>query len=313
MAFDAAPWRGKLAVVLRRVEAVHSTGVESEQKFAAATSRMNFSLLFDAFLGFFGETIAHADAPEWRGRWNEFRDYASVLWEHGVVLRQLRAARLVASGGYPLQAVTLLRDVKDKALTFCALAHRLHSLDEWLGEPQGPAGAAQDLVDRARAKRAAARLRSQHQARVFDQLVGEQSGLPSRVQDLVRAWMGLFHDEVHGAKLTSTVGFPAWAAGRSLLPLYCTIEESRHAVTLYHTYGCQLAWMMLRLLPTLQLDRLAFGAEWAQYWSILDSSCRELVLAGKGDEEHEVIDAVVEFVESKFAFSPMSTRYAEEA
>ena len=84
-----------------------------------------------------------------------------------------------------------------------------------------------------------------------------------------------------------------------LLPRY---EES--AWVLYMCRFTEIAWMLHRLLPTLQPIDHPFGDAWAHKWRVLDQSFAECVSGLSEQLGKPIGNAHVELVEMKFPFSP---------
>jgi hypothetical protein len=80
---------------------------------------------------------------------------------------------------------------------------------------------------------------------------------------------------------------------------------------MYVNRVAEVAWMVLRTYPLLQLAPGSFGQEWHRKWDILDDSFRVYVgaLARLGKK---VADAVIALIDSKFDFSPGTTYYKPE-
>ena len=74
--------------------------------------------------------------------------------------------------------------------------------------------------------------------------------------------------------------------------------------------ACEVGWMILKVLPLLQVTPGQFDAYWAGTWKILDESFRFLS-SGLAAEKKPIGAAIVELLEQKFNFSPERACYAE--
>lgn len=73
------------------------------------------------------------------------------------------------------------------------------------------------------------------------------------------------------------------------------------AFTMYMNRVVELGWLVLRLLPYLQLERGAFGSDWHRKYAVLDNSFRYMV-QGLSNMGKKIADAFMILVDQKFSF-----------
>ncbi len=64
----------------------------------------------------------------------------------------------------------------------------------------------------------------------------------------------------------------------------------------------EAAWMVHRLMPTLQMQHLKFPDDWRRQWTVLDESFAPMVQSLSNHLGKKIGDAMVEFVNTKFPF-----------
>ena len=74
-------------------------------------------------------------------------------------------------------------------------------------------------------------------------------------------------------------------------------------VSMFLNRSLEVAWMVLRIFPFLQLRPRAFGEGWAAKWELLDEPCR-LQSESLGDLGKPIGYAFIRFMDAKFPFSP---------
>jgi len=107
-----------------------------------------------------------------------------------------------------------------------------------------------------------------------------------------------FHEEVHGANSSLFSEMGNWRGGitPSVVP-----KPNMQGLTMYMNRICEIAWLITRLLPYLQLEENAFGEEWHRKHDILDDSFRH-VQESMSASGKKIGDAFIEFVDKKFSF-----------
>ena len=152
--------------------------------------------------------------------------------------------------------------------------------------------------------------RIKEERRVLDRMLRTAaSHLDDSVREELRAWENLFNIEVHAALGSLALeGIPSMlgnSVSRLLRPGF--LEKPMLTFT---NRACEVGWMILRVLPLLQVTPGQFDADWAERWKILDESFRFLSssLAAEGKP---VGAAIVELLDQKFDFTPEQTCYVE--
>jgi hypothetical protein len=260
-------------------------------------------VLMDSFFAFFIETVNRAVTLGRSKKWPpEYSTYPLVLQYYITVFRSFRAAENLLKCGYPLDGYALLRDLKDRAIFAGALAHGKTSFYKLFGSPN-----VQSLTSITQKEYRQIKKRCKdEERRVLNEMIRRESGFPSDVQKELEAWENLFHEEVHGSRLTfaKSVG---WLQGTQPLSLGPIPDEGSIAV--YVNRASEIGWLFLRTFPFLQLESDAFGREWREKYTVLDDSFRIMVqaLGSKGKKIGEIFLALVS---AKFTF-PDDLHYHE--
>lgn len=251
------------------------------------------SVLIDSFQSFYIESIE--DALQWvavHGWPTRCENYAPILVYYVTMFRRFRACENLLLKGYPLDGYALLRDLKDRAVLLAGVAKNMTTLPSLLG--YASAGV---LTDDARRK--AKKDRKAEERRVVSKFIRKESGLPEEIIKDLEKWEQLFHEEVHGSKLSFATELGDWIRGTAGLSIGPRPKEEPMAM--YMNRAVEVAWLLVRLLPYVQLKENAFGAEWHRRHSILDESCRHAQL-GLSRLGKRIGDAFIRFVEVKFSF-----------
>jgi hypothetical protein len=237
------------------------------------------SVLMDSFQSFFVETLRFAESWVAAHGWPEGADYyGAVLLSYLTVFRSFRACESLLLVGYPLDGFALLRDVKDRALLSAGIALNLTTWSEINSMDEGP---------RRRAEK-----------KVYRSLLGDKSGIPEQDLEAIRLWESLFHQEVHGSKLTLVTEMSRLRSGAQLSvgPL-----PDDKQISMYMNRAVETGWLFTRLLPYLQPEPFAFGPRWRERRRILDDSFRvsEQALADMGKP---IASALIRFADRHYTF-----------
>jgi hypothetical protein len=148
---------------------------------------------------------------------------------------------------------------------------------------------------------------SRLQREVFESMIRAGSHLQEDHLRELHRWEQMFHQEVHGARLSSSLAGIPWIRGESSLPLLP--EPETQAIAMYLNCSHEIAWMLLRTFPFLQKAN-AFGPQWAAKWEVLDDSFRPArgALEEMGQKS---ASAIIHLIDSKFRFWPQTTHYVE--
>lgn len=251
-------------------------------------------VLMHSFQGFYIETIENA--RDWiaeHGWPKDYPNYALTLLYYVITFRSFRSCEILLLNGYPLDGYGLLRDLKDRAIFLAAIAHNVTTLPLILG--YGGSGSLKDYGDWKRRTKE----RQKEKARVTNRMIRKDSGLPGEVIKVLGKWEQLFHEEVHGAQLSLCTELEQWMQGKVLLSIGPTPKKL--SITMYMNRASEIAWLLLRSLPYLQVEDNAFGDRWQEKHKILDDSFLYMQkgLSGLGKE---IGDAFITLVEKKFSF-----------
>ncbi len=215
--------------------------------------------------------------------------------------RNFRAAEVTKDNGFPLDGFALLRDLKDRAIhlgaVVCGAADILalhgvgvkEELKEWTERD----------FERARNRRQA------EQRNAMKVMVGSESGLSDEDRKELEKWRDSFHEEVHGSRFTIAADVKRLFVEKRLPPFGPEPHENNLDASMYLNRSLEVAWMILRVFPFLQLRPRDFGQEWASKWELLEEAFR-IQSEGLGDLGAPIGHAFVKFMDTKFTSSPDS-------
>lgn len=295
---DVAEWQKRLednftinSVVGGNLLAVMESERECENYFAR-----NFhgqSVLIDSFQSFFIETINIArNNIEIKGWPKNCLSFPLVFVYFIVMFRRFRACENLLLKGYPLDGYSLIRDLKDRSLLIGAVAHDITTLSQVFGYSGTSA-----LTDETR--KSIKRDRKKEEQRVMNLMIRKDSGLPENVLYEISKWEYLFHEEVHGSKLSFYSEIGNLIEGKTGVTIGPSPREEH--MTMYMNRICEIAWLITRLFPFLQDSPKAFGDEWDRRRLILDDSFF-IMQKGLSKIGKKIGEAFIYFVENKFNF-----------
>jgi len=252
-----------------------------------------YNVLIDSFQGFFIETIKAARLWVEEHGWPKGpSDYRLILVYYVILFRSFRACENLLHKGYPVDGYALLRDMKDRAILLAGIARNITTLPRLFGYEWCQTGTE---VEWEKAKKK----RKKEQYRVLNRMMKRDGGLPAETIKQLEKWERLFHEEVHGSKLSVFQELERSLKGEAALVIGPSPTEL--LMSLYMNRASEIAWLIARLLPYLQLEKNAFGGRWREKHQILDESFR---YAQKGLSKlgKKIGDAFIEFVDHKFSF-----------
>jgi len=251
------------------------------------------NVLIDSFQSFFVETLNLVLEEIAEQGWPKSENYALTFAYFNTIFRRYRAAEVLYYSGYPLEGYSLFRDIKDRALLLCGVLHSVTTLPHVMG--MLPV-----FDDTPEGHKKATRVRKDEENRITKLICGTDSGLPPSVAAELKFWDDLFHYELHGARLSIAHELALLRGGMTnrVGPTF-----HQQAFTVYMNRAAELGWLILRLMPYLQMSNRAFGEEWHRKHEVLDDSFRRMVqsLSNLGKP---IGDAFVTLVETKFSFGP---------
>ena len=252
------------------------------------------SVLIDSFQSFYIETLENALQRVADHGWPEAcENYAPTLLHYVIIFRRFRACENLLLRGYPLDGYALLRDLKDSAILLAGIATNITTHPALLG--YAGAEAPFTYEDWRKARKAA----NVERQRVLRRFIRKESGLPPDIIKELEVWEQLFHQEVHGSKLSFATELKDWVSGTAPLSIGPTPKEA--AMAMYMNRVTEVAWLLLRLFPYLQAKEAAFGAEWHRRHRILDESFR-YAQQGLSRLGKSFGDAFIKLVDEKFSF-----------
>ena len=269
---------------------------EEENKFhQTARTYGGYWALSDAFKCFFLETTELSNAharPQVTAPLSEH--YGLMVPRIVHAFRYICGAEHLAEYEYPLQALTVLRNIFDSLVLTSAALHKwtdFYSIEGVIpGEPFDP--------------REALNLRRHTERAVRLRMTGADSGLSQTAQEDLLIVDRVYDHEVHGARL-SLADATQYLRGQLGLSIVPKFEEKQMAA--FFNRLSDIAWMLHRLLPLLQPPNIELPLPWAEKWRALDDSFRYFINELTAQLGKTVGASVVEFVEAKFPFNEHST------
>jgi hypothetical protein len=264
-------------------------------------------LLAEAFFDLFAETLTTVIGGIWRDGWPEQReDYTFYLPAFVTLFRTLRAADILAVGGYRLDGYAHLRGGMDQIIGIAGVANGLTTFRSLFGVAGYAEGRSwtQAEIDRIRPNKIKVE-RDLHR-----KLLGPDSGLSQPAIDSLLDWDRAFDKQVHGGLFTFASEAKHWFgrhdASASLTPRMDDDDDA-----MFVNQSDRLQWLAHRLLPTLQVEGREFDNAWSERWTVLDDAFRlmndALTRMGK-----RTADAIAELVDAKFHFD-RQTYYVEHS
>ncbi|MCW5575246.1 MAG: hypothetical protein KIT13_04050 [Burkholderiales bacterium] len=255
---------------------------------AAVNKFAGHQILSDSFKAFCIETLQSLKVPPSR----PFA-YANHVAQLSFLVKHLRASEILYLNGYPWQGYSLLRVMVEQAQIRCAVLQGLYDDQEVMGLVNGELPESEkDILKN----------KKNVECKIFREMSGAKSGLSSEVIARLRHWDDMFDYEIHGLKFSSLEAMD-WLkgdGGLSILPTF-----SLDGATMYVNRYAEVAWMLHRLIPLLQLRPFSLSKDWAEKWQALDNSFMSFSksMAGIG---RPIGLAIIELVTKKFPFDASS-------
>lgn len=259
-------------------------------------------VLIDSFFDFFGRTLQTAAHVVTRVGWPANRPYYHDCFLRFLALfRTARAAELLSTSGYPLEGYTLQRGLKEQLFALAGVANKLVTMPGLRGLDKAPAGEWTE-EDRQKVRNAGIAIeRKIRRSLLRDNLSADSIAALAK-------WDDLFNLQVHSSQLTQAVELNRLVGAKGTLSVGPVPNELLDAM--YMNRSHEIGWMIVRILPFLQLNEAPFGEEWEADWHLLDSSFR-FMIEGLGSLRKKIAPAFFEFIDLKFRFDP-TLRYLEE-
>jgi hypothetical protein len=265
-------------------------------------------LVTDAFFGFFLETLKlMGEQINQRAVIGDLRYFQEVMLAQATNFRSFRAAANLLLCGYPLDGYSLLRDLKDRAIFLGAIMLGISRWPDLQGRAHLEGSEPRELTEAGYIE--IHNRRKAEEGRVHKLMLAMDSGLDEETQKNLDFWERLFHVEVHGSRLSSaSEGGLNWLKGEA--PLLIEPQPVIKSATMYTNRSDEVAWMLLRTFPFIQLKPGAFGDQWAARWHLLDAAFRAASDA-LADMGKPIGKSIVKLLDSKFPFVPETTGYVE--
>jgi hypothetical protein len=286
--------------------------IKAEEGFSIHVSN-NYNIyhkLTGSFLSFFMQTLEIAEhykntKKQKTGIW-----YVPLLLDQTTTFRVFRAAENLLFKGYPLSGYSILREVKDRAIVYGAIANNITNYEKSYGiggmDLQKHQESSKEKWDEI--KVVIKKNRKKEEQRIFKKMLGSESGMPKKHQKELLSWIEDFHLEVHGSRFSYVDQGLNWISGQSKFPILPELD--RVSISLYMYTSNKIGWMLLRALTFLQPIPKAFGEEWCKKWQILDESFLAMMEVLKETRE-EIANSFKYFIKNKFNFAPDRTFYKE--
>jgi hypothetical protein len=255
----------------------HGDLCESSQSFALETLRLITS-----------ETILAG---------NQLNDsYQHVFVDFLMLFRRLRASNILSLNGYFGPGYSLLRDIADKSIQLSALGQDLVTYKDLMGirDDDNPNGDRTELTNRFR------RQRKNVDRSLAEQFYERKSGLGIEDEWELARWRDLFDRETHGSYLSASTAMLEWVQGNAPLTV---VDNAVTSKSMFMNRYTEVAWLVHRLLPTIQIGNDGFGPTWAKRWFILDESFWQME-TGLAEINKKIADTFIRFIDIKFPFDP---------
>ncbi len=265
---------------------------EAEDNYSQACLKYKgYLALSDAFKCFFLETIELVNTemrPKITAPLSEH--YALFVPRLTHSFKSVCGSERLALKGYPLEAYTLLRNVFDTLVLVSAAIQKITDFYSIVG------------VDPSKTfnPKQSKKLRKNTSYEACKHMLGDKSGLSQSTIDQLAKWDDLFDMEVHGALLSLGTA-KGWMKGESHLPVLPEYLEITFAM--FMNRYCEVAWLIHRLLPLMQVPDGQLNDSWKKKWVILDESFESIIESLTTELNKKIGAAIVEFVKKKYPFT----------
>jgi hypothetical protein len=250
--------------------------------------------LSDAFKCYFLETIENYNLMILKDNCPLLSDNYLIFIPHITNdFRILCGSERIAIKGYPFQACTLLRNAFDNLVLLSAA---LQNITDFASIEGVKAGTKYDFKE-------SKIHRKDTEFEVRKQMTGFNSGLSQETLSELTKIDIAFDLEVHGGHLSLTQS-NNWMKQSGPLKVLPDFSETPFGMFINRYY--EVAWMLHRLLPSIQLEKYLFGEPWNRKWVIIDESFKisEEEITAKLNKNFGA--AIVEFIDKKFPFNQNS-------
>jgi len=196
-----------------------------------------------------------------------------------------------------MQGLALLRQLKEQALFLGAMLSgitswaKIKGLEEWTGRP---------LTEQQKGRVRSNRMKEEK--RVLNLMIRKHSRLPKEDLSELARWESVFNLEIHGGFLTQWLDHGPGMRGNDGVSL--GPELRTESLAMYMNRFCEVAWMLHRTLPILQLSDRRFDQKWVQTWRLLDENFYAMEYHTLAEANKRVREAIIRFMRLKFSFAP---------
>lgn len=279
------------------LEGERIVGADFAREYAGHTKAM------DSLFDFLAVTLTLLTRFMHEHGWPAHKHYAVMYLMYLTLFRTFRAADVLAKNGYFNHGYSILRSVKDQAFAIAAVANKLTSATEIFGWTEGDGTITAGNVDMERIVKT--RMKAEKEAEDF--LYGQKSELSEDHQGELLMWSRMFNWQAHRGMMTYSDEMGRMLEGKGDFDLRPVRGESGEALFMNRCH--EMGWMIIQLIPFLQVEGRVFSDDWRKKWDMLDRTFTifntEFTKLGK-----PLGKAFAAMIEAKFHFSP-ETRYSE--
>ena len=279
---------------------------EQEFKYRVIGKYHGHLVLLDSFQAFFYQTLglSERNCLEIKNE-NEHETYLFLRLQMCHLFRCIRACENLLLIGHPMAGYSLLRDVKTIVFHLCALGNKLTTFEKLLGVNSQTSDSKAGTNDESSSIKELTKNREKEEGKAIRKLFLEGVALNPSTKETLEDWGSRFHSEVHGGQITKSNMYYEYSNLGLEFPVIP--RENELLESQYLNRIAEISWMILRLIPLLQIAPGLFGEVWIAKWHTLDDSFREYELGLKSLEKpklNEIVDAIIEFIDKKLGFPP---------
>ena len=215
----------------------------------------------------------------------------SLLWHLGN-FRSIRTIDILFHSGYPTESLARLRYLKESALFLGAMLSGLttYSQIKGLNDSKKITEDDMDLIRKNQIK---------EERRIFELMLRKKSNLDKNDIVNLKRWEDYFNKETHGAFLT--LAFEHGPAIKGAEATSVAPKRQHRSCAMFINRFSEIAWMLHRTLPIMQLSNHPFSDEWKNKWKLLDDNFL-MVEKQLAEMNKPIGHTFIRFMETKFPF-----------
>ncbi|MBW2342791.1 MAG: hypothetical protein JRF53_02035 [Deltaproteobacteria bacterium] len=285
-------FKGPNDIVGERV--LNINAIENDLQTYMINKFTGYVTLMDSFFDFYSETLNNLTARKGVMEWPKDKLFITAILVPNFL--RFRASYLLFWRGYFTEGLSLLRGIFENVLEVAAIGLGVISTDEIFGQPKD--GFKEGLSDEENQKLIrSSTIKGDQKVRLF--MIGEKSGLSQAAVKDFKVMFTNLHNTVHKTKFNTLWQLEKLIKEKKAFYVYPTYDEGLAASYLNISYF--MGWMVLHLLPLLQLYKEEFSDEWLKKYRVLDESFQFVVK----DFKRPLGRSVEELIEKKLnSFSP---------